>query len=124
MVGTRLSVVERGKIEALWGLGLPIPRIAVAIGRDRTVVWRELRRNNSGRRAGTRHPGGSRDHRLGLGGVYRWSYSASAAQTKTVIRRRRPKPRKLVPGYGQPRPLLAELGACQVVCVSGRCLGG
>jgi IS30 family transposase len=109
MVGTRLSVVERGKIEALWGLGLPIPRIAVAIGRDRTVVWRELRRNNSGRRAGTRHPGGSRDHRLGLGGVYRWSYSASAAQTKTVIRRRRPKPRKLVPGYGQPRPLLAEL---------------
>lgn len=109
MVGKPLSLVERGKIEALWGQGLGIPQIAVAIGRDRTVVWRELTRNNSGRRAGTRHPGRSRTDHPGLGGVYRWSYSGSMAQSKTLIRARRPKPRKLLPGFAGPRPLLGEL---------------
>ncbi|MFE4952519.1 IS30 family transposase [Leifsonia sp. NPDC056665] len=109
MVGTRLSVVERGKIEALWQQGLRIPQIAAAIGRDRTVVWRELTRNNSGRRAGPRHPGGSRSDHPGLGGVYRWSYSASLAQSKTILRRRRPKTRKLIPAFGGSRPMLGEL---------------
>lgn len=109
MVGRPLSLVERGKIEALWGQGLGIPQIAAAIGRDRSVVWRELTRNNSGRRGGTRHPGRSGREHPGLGGVYRWSYSASMAQTKTMVRARRPKPRKLVPGFAGPRPLLGEL---------------
>ncbi|MGO4537063.1 IS30 family transposase [Leifsonia sp. 2MCAF36] len=111
MVGTRLSVVERGKIEALWGQGLRIPQIAVVLGRDRSVVWRELKRNNSGRRSGTRHPGGARRAVPGgLPGVYRWAYSAGQAQTRSVIRGRRPKPRKLLPGFREPqRPLLGEL---------------
>lgn len=110
MVGTRLSLVERGKIEALWLQGFRIPQIAVAVGRDRTVIWRELTRNNSGRRAGARHPGGARSDHPGLGGVYRWAYSAMQAQTRTVIRSRRPKPRKLLPGFREPaRPVLAEL---------------
>jgi IS30 family transposase len=111
VVGVRLSLVERGKIEALWGQGFRIPQIAAALGRDRTVVWRELTRNNSGRRAGARHPGGaSRVRPDGLAGVYRWAYSAGQAQTRSVIRARRPKPRKLLPGFREPRrPLLAEL---------------
>ncbi|MFD0856575.1 helix-turn-helix domain-containing protein, partial [Actinomadura adrarensis] len=63
MPGRRLSVAERAQIEVLWGQGWSIPRIAEAIGRDRSTVWRELRRNNSyrwpevaGGRA-ARHPG-------------------------------------------------------------------
>ena len=67
MAGRPLTLVERGKIEALFGQGLRIPQIAAAIGRDRTVVWRELTRNNSYRSAGTRHPGRSRSDRPGLG---------------------------------------------------------
>ena len=109
MPGIRLSVVERGQIEVLWGQGLRIPAIALAIGRDRTSVWRELVRNNSGRRAGTRHPGGARDHRAGLGGVYRWSYRAERASMNAAERALRPRPRKLVPGHGKPRPQLGEL---------------
>jgi len=109
-VGKVLTLVERAQIEVLWGQGLRIPAIAIAIGRDRTVVWRELTRNNSNRRVGTRHPGrrGVADP-AGLPGPYRWSYTADRAQFKTGLRARRPKPRKLVPGYGMPRPMLGEL---------------
>jgi transposase, IS30 family len=109
VVGRRLTLVERGKIEALWGQGLRIPQIAVVIGRDRSVVWRELTRNNSYRLPGTRHPDRSRSGAPGLGGVYRWSYSAVAAQSRAVIRGRRPKARKLVPPFAGVRPVLGEL---------------
>ena len=110
VVGKVLTLVERAQIEVLWGQGLRIPAIALAIGRDRTVVWRELTRNNSHRRLGTRHPGrrGASD-RGGLPGPYRWSYTAERAHFKAGKRAIRPKPRKLVPGYGQPRPMLADL---------------
>lgn len=109
MPGKRLSQVERGQIEVLWGQGLRIPAIALAIGRDRSVVWRELSRNNSGRREGVRHPGGARDHRPGLGGVYRWSYRGARAMVVAQRRARRPKQRKLVPGRLQSRPELGEV---------------
>jgi IS30 family transposase len=109
MPGKRLTLVERGQIEVLWGHGLRIPAIASAIGRDRTVVWRELTRNNSGRLAGTRHPGGSRDQRPGLGGVYRWSYRSAKADWKAAQHARRPKPAKLTPPHAGLRPELGEM---------------
>jgi IS30 family transposase len=103
-------LVERAQIEALWGQGLRIPAIASAIGRDRTVVWRELTRNNSGRRQGTRNPGGRHTGVPGgAGGVYRWSYSAQRAQQRTGIRAQRPKARTRVPPFAGPRPVLAEM---------------
>jgi IS30 family transposase len=108
VVGKVLSLVERGQIEALWGQGLRIPVIASAIGRDRTVVWREVTRNNSGRRAGTRNPAG-RHGSGGLGGPYRWSYGAERAQVRTGFRSQRPKYRKLVPGLAGDRPVLGDL---------------
>ena len=108
MVGRRLTLVERGQIEVLWGQGWRIPAIAGAIGRDRTVVWREVTRNNSYRTPGTKHPVGRRgDSAGGMGGAYRWTYTAAWAHQQAGERARRPKPRKLVPGYAKPKPFLA-----------------
>jgi IS30 family transposase len=109
MPGKRLSLVERGQIEVLWGQGLRIPAIASVIGRDRTVVWRELTRNNSGRRAGTRHPDGSRSDRRGLGGVYRWAYRSGKADWKAAQHARRPKAPKLTPAHAGRRPELGDI---------------
>ena len=110
MPGKRLSVIERAQIEVLWGQGLRIPAIAQAIGRDRTVVWRELTRNNSYRLEGSRHPSGRRNQSpAGLGGVYRWAYRAPMAQVKATVRARRPKARKLLPPFAGPRPMLGEI---------------
>jgi IS30 family transposase len=100
----RLTLVERAQIEVLLGQGLSIPRIAEVIGRDRTVVWRELRRNNGHRRRGTRHPL-SRE----LGGVYRWSYRAERAHLRAGWRAHRPKVRKLVPPHSGRRPALGAV---------------
>ena len=72
MAGKRLTYEERLQIEALWRVGASIPRIAAVIGRDRTTVWRELRRNHSYRH-GHKHPAGRRtDQPGGRGGLYRW----------------------------------------------------
>jgi IS30 family transposase len=118
MAGRRLDAVERAQIAALFARGFRYPEIAAVIGRDRTTVWRELGRNNSYRGAHTfadlsRHPGRRRSAPKGvgpgLGGSYRWAYSAVVAQRKADARARRPRPRKLVTLFPSPAPLLWEL---------------
>ena len=52
------------QIEALWRAGHDIPAIAELIGRHRTTVWRELRRNHSYRH-GSKNPVGRRNDRPG-----------------------------------------------------------
>jgi IS30 family transposase len=127
MPGARLSLVERAEIEVLFAQGLRFPAIAAAIGRDRSTVWREVRRNNSYRgqhltRPGARHPlgrrsgdlpaGGSGGGSAGsvrpvrLGGVYRWVYEHRAAQHRYQVRARRPHRPKLRSSHSWPRPSL------------------
>jgi len=65
------------------------------LGRHRSTVWREVRRNNSSRH-GPKHPRGQRDDvPSGWGGVYRWGYRALWAQRRATVRARRPRPRRL-----------------------------
>jgi IS30 family transposase len=101
MPGARLSHDEREKIQNLFGEGLTFPEIADAIGRDRTTVWRAVSRNNSHNGLngmGARHPlRRSNDNRSGLGGAYRWAYSARDAQKRADTRAKRPRPHKLRP---------------------------
>ncbi len=110
MPGSRLTLAERAQIEVLFGQGLTFPEIAVAIGRDRTTVWREVNRNNSYRGthlggAGARHPGRSTARRPGRGGGYRWVYEHRRAHVRAGARARRARPGKLV-GYAcQGRPV-------------------
>lgn len=112
MPGARLSVVERAKIETLFGQGLTYPEIAERIGRSRTTVWREVERNNSRRGArcakgqGARHPHRKRGHTPGLSGSYRWLYSCEQAQRKADERARRKRAGKLRPGHGRAYPPL------------------
>jgi len=102
VAGRRLTRDERAQIEVLFGQGLSFPQIAGVIGRDRSTVWREVRRNHSGRRSdvaggGARHPGratSTRPH--GLGGLYRWTYSCAAAQRKAQEQARRHREGKLI----------------------------
>ncbi|MEU8799193.1 IS30 family transposase [Spirillospora sp. NPDC048819] len=103
MPGRRLTLAERAQIEVLFGAGRSFPQIAEAIGRDRSTVWREVKRNNSYRCSnvagggGVRHPGRATTARPGgLGGLYRWTYSHVAAQRKAEARGRRHRPGKLV----------------------------
>jgi IS30 family transposase len=108
MPGKRLTSEERAQIEVLFGQGLSFPQIGAVIGRDASTVYREVRRNNSGRGSGVpggaRHPGGrhryARDPGRGLGGPYRWKYSHQRAQIRADQRARRPKPFKLRPMRG------------------------
>jgi IS30 family transposase len=72
--GRALSMAERGMIQMGRRGGLSYADIGEAIGRDRSVVWREVNRNTS------------------ADGVY----YASVAHTKAHQSRRRPKPLKLV----------------------------
>ena len=116
MPGARLTSEERAKIEVLFGEGYTFPQIAVAIGRDRTTVWREVRRNNSHRGqvgVGARHPLGRRGSgRGGLGGLYRWAYCARDAQKRADTRARRPRPGRLRPRRGGPwSPLWGQVKA-------------
>ena len=104
MPGPRLTLSERAQIEVLFGQGLTAPDIAVVISRDRSTVWRELRRNQTRRgrppvSGGTAHP-----HRHD--GIYRWCYGHQAAQRRADDRARRRPPRKLIPRYAQPWPAL------------------
>jgi IS30 family transposase len=123
MAGRRLMCEERAQIEVLFGQGFACPQIAEAIGRHRSTVWRELRRNNLYRGAGVAtgswHPHGSRDRsRAGRsrppgtpvrGGVYRWKYCYVRAQEKADRRARRPRSGKLRPAWGQPWPALWQV---------------
>jgi len=91
MPGRRLTAEERVRVETLWTEGVSIPRIAERLGRDRSTVFRELRRNGS-HRHGPKHPGRAGVGRPdGRGGVYRWGYDASWAQRKAGRRARRPR---------------------------------
>src|SRR5437764_9429889 len=89
VAGVALSVQDRAVIEIGLRRRLSFAEIAVMIGRDRSVVWREVRRNNS--------------HHFGYHAVY--------AQRHADRRRRRPKPRKLAaagPLWPTVRALLAD----------------
>lgn len=72
--GRGLNLAERGMIQMGRRSGLSYAEIGKAIGRDKSVVWREVNRNTSG------------------DGVY----YASVAHTRAHQARRRPKPLKLV----------------------------
>lgn len=72
--GRALNLEERGMIQMGVGMGLSYAKIGAAIGRDKSVVWREVKRHTSA------------DGR----------YYASAAHAKAHQDRRRPKPLKLV----------------------------
>jgi len=107
MAGSRLSQVERVQIQALWQAGLTIPRIAVAVGRHRSTVWREIDRHHSYRH-GPKNPARARSGCPGLGGVYRWGYDAGWAGEVARLAARRPRPAKCAPG--QPlRPVVLRL---------------
>jgi IS30 family transposase len=73
VAGRALTAVERERIAVGLRLKQSYAEIARGIGRDRSVVWREVRRNNS--------------HHFGYVGVY--------AQRHAERRRRRPKTAKL-----------------------------
>jgi transposase, IS30 family len=72
--GRALNLAERGMIQMGRRSGMSYARIGEAIGRNKSVVWREVNRNTS------------------ADGVY----YASVAHTKAHQARRRPKPLKLV----------------------------
>ena len=109
MAGARLTVEERVRLEVLWKQGLSVPQIAVELGRHRSTVWREVKRNNSSRH-GVKNPSGRRSSVSagGLGGVYRWGYVAPWAQRKADLRARRPKLARCAPG-----------GPCREVVLAG-----
>lgn len=72
--GRALNLAERGMIQMGRRSGLSYAKIGQAIGRDKSVVWREVNRNAS--------PDGV--------------YYASVAHTRAHQARRRPKPLKLI----------------------------
>ena len=72
--GRALNLAERGMIQMGLRSGLSYTKIGERIGRDKSVVWREVKRN------------------VGTDGVY----YASVAHTKAHQSRRRPKPLKLI----------------------------
>ena len=89
-------------IANLWREGHTFVQIGRAIGVDQSSVWREIRRNGSGRH-GTRNPLGPTRR-----GLYLCGYQADWAQRKAGPRRARPKPRKLGV-HGLRRDLVVEL---------------
>lgn len=92
-------------IEACWGAGWTIPRIADRVGCSRQSIGRELTAHCSYTH-GTKNPlGRHTDNLRGLGGPYRWGYLATAAQARSTAAARRPKRAKLA--VGEPaRPLV------------------
>jgi transposase, IS30 family len=102
MSGSRLTSQERAQIQVLFGQGLRFAQIAAVIGRDRSTVWREVRRNRTaGRRGGSEgslHPWGRRPgyvpgqgYPFSWGPAYGWRYSHVAAQRHADQRARRPR---------------------------------
>ena len=85
----------------MWISGLTFPEIAAALGRDRSTVWREVRRNHS-HTHGFKHAGRVKGQALRSvagrrHGLYRWGYDAAAAQQRASSRTCRPRQVKL--GY-------------------------
>jgi IS30 family transposase len=120
MPGKRLSPQERAQIEVLFGQGLRFGQIAAVIGRDRSTVWREVRRNRTNGRGpgvqGAVHPRGRRSGHVpgqgypgSWGPAYGWRYSHVVAQRHAEQRARRARTGKLRPRWGQPMPPLWEI---------------
>ena len=84
----RLCFKERVQIKAMVLAGHSSARIAQRLGRGRSTVWRELRRN---------------------GGP--WGYRAAAAQAAADARACRPRAAKLASGAGLARAVAERL--CQ-----------
>lgn len=63
MPGARLTQQERNRIEAMWVSGLTFPEIGAVMDRDRSTIWREVRRNHS-HTHGLKHAGRHRGQAL------------------------------------------------------------
>ena len=85
----RVSLQDRMRIEAWWVAGWTFQQIADGLGRDLSVVYREVARNHSYRHGPKNPLGPSRK------GLYRWGYCAQWAQLRAVQRSRRPKQARL-----------------------------
>ena len=99
MPGPRLSEQERYRIEAMWLAGLTFPQIAAELGRDRSTIWREVRRNHSCSH-GVKHRGltqkqARRADGRSVRGLYRWGYHGARAHGRARTRARRPRQVKL-----------------------------
>jgi IS30 family transposase len=90
MPGARLTVEQRRTIQRSFRIGLTQGQIASIIGKDKSTVSRELRRNAS---VGSRSPRAGSARAGGQG--YRRAYHAERAQAYAEFRARRPKPRRL-----------------------------
>jgi len=86
----KITKDKRDVLENMWRQGSRVSEIARALGVHASSVSREIRRNNSGRH-GTKNPVGRQAR-----GAYLCGYRAAWADGKAVVRRRRPKPRKLM----------------------------
>jgi IS30 family transposase len=78
---SRLSAVERVKIEALWGAGLSLAAIARELSRPRCTITREIQRASIYRYRGVQNPR-SFEKPPGRRGPYNNAYSARAAQKR------------------------------------------
>jgi IS30 family transposase len=85
----RVSLPERMRIEAWWIAGWTFQQIADALGRDLSVVYREVARNHSYRH-GPKNPLGAVRQ-----GLYRWGYCAEWAHLRAVGHSKRPKTARL-----------------------------
>jgi transposase, IS30 family len=91
MPGRRLVELERVRIGAWWRAGWSIPQIAAEVGRDRSTVWREVRRNNSARH-GPKNPLGAQRAAAGRRmGIYGVGYDPARAQLRAHRRGLRPR---------------------------------
>ena len=90
MPGARLTVEQRRTIERSYRIGLNLDQIASIIGKHKSTVSRELKRNSS---FGARSP--QRRTARGDGQGYRRGYDAERADRLAQFRARRPKPRRL-----------------------------
>ncbi len=91
MPGKRLTRDERIQIGAWWRAGWKIPRIAAALDRDRTTVWRELNRNNSAKHGPKNPLGAQRAAARRRMGVYGVGYDPDRAQLRAHRRGLRPR---------------------------------
>jgi IS30 family transposase len=102
MPGTRLTVEQRRTIQRSFRVGLSLDQIASVIGKHKSTVSRELKRNGS---SGWRSPKARTARGGGQG--YRCSYHAERAQLYAQMRARRPKARRL--DHGPLRETVWEL---------------
>ena len=94
--GARLTAEDRLVIERGVRAGWSVSQIAVAVGKHRTTVAREVARGSGGRGHRVLKGDALRPAATGRRAVYR----ARVAQSRAVRRGRRPKPCKLVGEFG------------------------